>query len=176
MEIISTDTFILHFTKVGPSYKRNQHRRRFAKSARFHAGLESRLQNQASTTKTPRQHPAEEPAEHSDAESSSSPASPPVLPVPIVDDFEDGAPVVNEDAEALRTPAVSARPPIRLLPPIPWTYKAPCRCIQAMRRRMWSSCAKRTDSGRLRIFTTTLQKSGLLTVADASRSSGRYNN
>ena len=69
MEMLSTDTIMPHFTQVGPSYQRNQRRRRFAKSARHHAGLESRLQNQAATTKTPPQHLAEEPDEHADAES-----------------------------------------------------------------------------------------------------------
>ena len=42
----------------------------------------------------------------------------------------------------LQTQAVSARQLIWLLQLIPWTYKAPCCCIQAMRRRRWSSCAK----------------------------------
>ena len=79
MEMLTTDTVILHFTQVGPSYKRNQQRRQFAKSALHHAGLESRLQNQAANTETPPQHPAEEPAKHSGAESFSSPASLPVV-------------------------------------------------------------------------------------------------
>ena len=65
MEMLTTDIVILHFTQVGPSYKRNQQRRQFAKSARHHAGLESRLQNPAANTETPPQHPAEEPAKHS---------------------------------------------------------------------------------------------------------------
>ena len=84
MEMLSTDSFIehWHFTQVGPSYQRNQQRRRFAKCARHHAG---RFQNQAATTvtETPPQHPVEEPDEQSDgetdAELSSLPSSPPVV-------------------------------------------------------------------------------------------------
>ena len=53
----------------------NQQRRRFAKSARHHAGL---LENQADTIESPSQQTAEEPNEDSDAESSSQ-ASPPVV-------------------------------------------------------------------------------------------------
>ena len=67
----------------GPSYLRNQQRRRFAKFARHHAGLESHLQleNKAATTESPPPHPAEKPdkPEYPDAESSSSPALPPVV-------------------------------------------------------------------------------------------------
>ena len=37
---------MFHFTQEGPNYQRNQQRRRFAKSALHHAGLESRHQNQ----------------------------------------------------------------------------------------------------------------------------------
>ena len=75
--MLSTDTIISHFTKVGPSYHCNQHRSRFAKSALHQAGLESRPQNQAATTETPPQHPAKEPNERPDAKSSSSQASQP---------------------------------------------------------------------------------------------------
>ena len=86
---------------MDPSYQCNQKRRQFAKSARHHAGLESCLQNQAAATETPPQHPAKEPDKHwhwvfivaSSAASS-------VLPVPIVNDFEGGAHVVDEDADA----------------------------------------------------------------------------
>ena len=67
MEMLSTDTDTLHFTQVDPSYKRNQQRRQFAKSALHNTGLESRLQNPAASTETP------------PAESSSSPASLPVV-------------------------------------------------------------------------------------------------
>ena len=65
MEMLSSGTVILHFMQMVPAW--------------HHAGLESRLQNQAATTKTPPQHPAEKPDEHSDAESSQLPASPPVV-------------------------------------------------------------------------------------------------
>ena len=62
--------------RCGPSNLRNQQRRC---SFRHHAGLESRLQNQAAITEWPPQHPAKEPDEYSDAKSPSSPASPSVV-------------------------------------------------------------------------------------------------
>ena len=74
-------------------------------SAWHHAGLDSRLQNQA-TAESPPQHPAIEPDEYSGLAASR------VLPVPVVQVagggelrkevycFEGGAPVLDEDANA----------------------------------------------------------------------------
>ena len=57
---------------ISCSYLRNQQRRRFAKSALHHAGLEGRPQpeNQEDTIQSPTQQTAEEQNEDSDAESS----------------------------------------------------------------------------------------------------------
>ena len=60
----------------------------------------------------------------------------------------------------LQSPAVSARPPIRLLPPIPGNGKAHRCWATATRWRRRSSGAKGTDSGRLRIIIMTRLKSG----------------
>ena len=79
-----------------------------------------------------------------------------------VDDFEGAAPVVRRGRwRRFLSPAVSAstaRQQIWLLPPISWIYKAPCRCILAIRRRRQSSCAMWTNLARLSIFTTTRRK------------------
>ena len=120
----ATDTRISHFTQEGSKLPAQStassicklflaQRRRFVNSSWHHAGLEGRLQNQA-TTESPPPHPAEAPDEYSDAEFSSSPASPPVVCSQYrlsqlkeeengrdeVDDFDGGAPIVDEDVDA----------------------------------------------------------------------------
>ena len=131
--MLSTDNFMSHFTQVDPSYQRNQQRRRFAKSARHHAGLESRLQNQAAATEMPPQHPVEDPDENSGAESSSSPASPPVVcsQYQLWTTLRVGHRSSTRTPTQLLTPAASARPLIWLIQQTSWTYKALCSCNQA---------------------------------------------
>ena len=85
-----------------------------------------------------------------------------------VDDFEGGAPVVDEDAFAAPDAGCQRKAADRAPPadrdPLNLQGALPLHSDHEEEKaeQRWSSCAKLTDSGRLRIFqvTTTRRKSG----------------